>query len=95
MDQHGIMEHRGTTRQFYEIAYGDSTFVAVGHRGRLISIQAIMELHGTSGTTSETSNYYGVANGNNTFIAVWNQYKILKSTDNGSNWTTITHCSIL
>ena len=72
MGQHGIMEHQEQQRQLYEIAYGDSTFVAVGQSGTHTSIQAITELHGVLEHGLKLDWVTGVAFGNNTFIGVSN-----------------------
>ena len=69
------------------VAYGNSTFVAVGQSGTILT-----STDGATWTsrTSGTSNYlYDVAFGNSTFVAVGASGTILTST-NGTSWTTRT-----
>jgi hypothetical protein len=69
---------------FFDIAYGNSTFVAVGGSGLVLT--------STDGITwtkrnAGTNNLQGVTYGNGTFVAVGLSGKILTSSDNGAHWT--------
>ena len=69
------------------VAFGNSTFVAVGQSGTILT-----STDGETWTsrTSGTSNYlYDIAFGNSTFVAVGQSGTILTST-NGTSWTTRT-----
>ena len=71
----------------YGVAYGNSTFVAVGQSGTILTST---DGETWESQTSGTSNYlYGVAYGNSTFVAVGLSGTILTST-NGTSWTTRT-----
>jgi photosystem II stability/assembly factor-like uncharacterized protein len=83
----------------YGVAFGNSTFVAVGDTGKIVRSTD----NGTNWshvTTGRSSNYeddyiaslYGINNlrgvsfGNNTFVAVGYSGKIITSTNDGSSW---------
>ena len=82
----------GTTRHLYETAFGNDTFISVGQRGTIRQSQDNGSTW-NSGTWSESSNLNGVAHGNNTFVALGTRF--IRSTDNGSNWNTISTTSLV
>jgi hypothetical protein len=76
----------GTTNNLLGITFGNSTFVAVGDSGSILSsTDGTSWSARTSGTSSILS---GVSYGNNIFVAVGSSGTILTSAD-GTNWNNI------
>jgi photosystem II stability/assembly factor-like uncharacterized protein len=86
--QGGVYNHYN--RDLYGVAFGNSTFVAVGNNGKIVrSADGASWSSVTTGYTPYTygSNHLrGVSFGNNTFVAVGYTGKIIKSTNDGSSW---------
>ena len=76
----------GTTYYFNEVAYGDSTFIAVGQNGRIYTSSDNGTTWSRSTWNGSSAHLTGLAYGNNVSIAV-SSSNVIKSTDNGSNWT--------
>jgi hypothetical protein len=76
----------GTTYYFNEVAYGDSIFIAVGQNGRIYTSSDNGTTWSRSTWNGSSAHLTGVAYGNNISIAV-SSSNVIKSTDNGSNWT--------
>ena len=76
---------KGTTRNLKEIAYGDQSFVTVGDYGTIL-YSSDNGATWDNATWSGSDHLTGVAYGNNIFNAV-SSSNVIKSTDNGSNWT--------
>jgi len=76
----------GTTYYFNEVAYGDSTFIAVGQNGRIYTSSDNGTTWSRSTWDGSSAHLTGLAYGNNVSIAV-SSSNVIKSTDNGSNWT--------
>ena len=76
----------GTTYYFNEVAYGDSTFTAVGQSGRIYTSSDNGTTWSRATWDGSSARLTGLAYGNNVFIAV-SSSNVIKSTDNGSNWT--------
>jgi len=87
-------------KSLYGVAFGNSTFVAVGDVGKIVrsADNGANWIHVTTGYASN-SDYYnnraslngindlrGVSFGNNTFVAVGYSGKIITSTGDGSSW---------
>ena len=88
----------GTTVEFNELLYGDSTFVAAGDNGTILTSS-----NGTSWTSrssSTTNNLYGgvytdsASDGNKNFILVGASGKVLSSNSTYTSWTPIDLSSI-
>jgi hypothetical protein len=77
----------GTTNVLYGIAYGNSTYVAVGDQGMIITSSDGASW--TSRTSGTWNSLYGIAYGNNTYVAVGYDGTIVTSSD-GMNWTSRT-----
>ena len=75
----------GATSHLLEIVYGNQTFVAVGYSGTILNSSDNGSTW-SSATWSGSDHLTGVAYGNNIFNAV-SSSNVIKSTDNGSNWT--------
>ena len=75
----------GATSHLLEIVYGNQTFVAVGYSGTILNSSDNGSTW-SSATWSGSDHLTGVAYGNDAFIAV-SSSNVIKSTDNGSNWT--------
>ena len=86
-------------KSLYGVAFGNSTFVAVGDVGKILrsTDNGANWSHVTTGYASNYGNNYkaslnginnlrGVSFGNNTFVAVGYSGKIITSTDDGSSW---------
>ena len=93
----------GTNYQFNGIAFGGSTFNVVGASGYTyrstnngsswsrVSPPSTNLQNGPNGYSYYYNrNLYGVSFGNNTFVAVGDVGKIVRSTDNGANWSNVT-----
>jgi len=76
----------GTTYYFNEVAYGDSIFIAVGQNGRIYTSSDNGTTWSQSTWNGSSAHLTGVAYGNNISIAV-SSSNVIKSTDNGANWT--------
>ena len=76
----------GTTYYFNEVAYGDSTFIAVGQNGRIYTSSDNGTTWSRATWDGSSAHLTGLAYGNNVSIAV-SSSNVIKSTDNGSNWT--------
>ena len=79
-------------RDFRDVAFGESTFVAVGACGDYGIILTSSD-NGTTWdnrTTDTTKSLYGVTYGNGEFVAVGIDGTILTSSDNGTTWTSRT-----
>jgi photosystem II stability/assembly factor-like uncharacterized protein len=79
----------GTTVEFNELIYGDSTFVAVGDNGTVLtSDNGTTWTSRTSGTTNTLYGgaYYN-AGGYRGFTLVGSSGKTIYSSDNGTTWT--------
>ena len=79
-------------RSLYGVAFGNSTFVAVGQYGKIVrSINSGASWISVSQGYSPyypygSDNFRGVTFGNNTFVAVGDDGRIIRSTDDGSSW---------
>ncbi|WP_337100490.1 S-layer homology domain-containing protein [Paenibacillus sp. YIM B09110] len=83
-----------TTEFLNGVAYGNSTFVAVGQRAGGVGNGTIVTSGDggdtwVAGSIGEPTNVYDVVYGHNKFVAVGAGGKIWESTDNGVSWTTI------
>jgi photosystem II stability/assembly factor-like uncharacterized protein len=87
-------------RNLYGVAFGNSTFVAVGDFGKIVrsTDNGASWSHVTSGNSSGSGAYSlygtsylrGVSFGNSTFVAVGQSGKVIRSTDDGSSWDNVT-----
>jgi len=87
-------------RNLYGVAFGNSTFVAVGDYGKIVrsTDNGASWSHVTSGKYEGSGAYSlygtnylrGVTFGNNTFVAVGYTGKIIRSTNDGSSWDNVT-----
>jgi photosystem II stability/assembly factor-like uncharacterized protein len=76
--------------RIWGIAYGNSTFVAVGNSGKAAySTDNGRTWTATENTTFGDKDINGIAYGNDKFVAVGNSGKAAYSTDNGATWTAI------
>ena len=82
-------------QSLYGVAFGNSTFVAVGDNGKIV--RSTNNGSSWSNVTTGTSPYIygsnhlrGVTFGNNTFVAVGYTGKIIRSTNYGSSWDNVT-----
>jgi hypothetical protein len=76
--------------KFYDVAYGNGVFIAVGGAGQLPEIQIMSSLDGFSWADSSVLSegiFRGVAYGNGRFVAV-NDYGQIYTSFNGTNWLT-------
>jgi photosystem II stability/assembly factor-like uncharacterized protein len=89
------------TEDLYGVAFGNSTFVAVGNDGKIVrsTDNGASWSHVTTGCQSSCpgnaalygdDNLRGLSFGNNTFVAVGYSGQIIKSTDDGSSWDNVT-----
>ncbi len=76
----------GTTYYFNEVAYGDSIFIAVGQNGRIYTSSDNGTTWSRATWDGSSAHLTGLAYGNNISIAV-SSSNVIKSTDNGANWT--------
>ena len=80
----------GSGVRVYDIAFGNSKFVASGAVGAI----QISANNGSSWTTgnsgTSTNTLYGITFGNNQFFSVGNSGKLIISGDNGSNFSNVT-----
>ena len=76
----------GTTYYFKEVAYGDSIFIAVGQNGRIYTSSDNGTTWSRATWDGNSAHLTGLAYGNNISIAV-SSSNVIKSTDNGANWT--------
>ena len=76
----------GTTYYFNEVAYGDSIFIAVGQNGRIYTSSDNGTTWSRATWDGNSAHLTGLAYGNNISIAV-SSSNVIKSTDNGANWT--------
>ena len=76
----------GTTYDFNEVAYGNSTFTAVGQTGRIYTSSDNGTTWSRATWDGSSAHLTGLAYGNNISIAV-SSSNVIKSTDNGANWT--------
>ena len=87
----------GTTVEFNELLYGNSTFVAVGYNGTVLTSSD--GITWVSRTSSTTNNLYGGTytttntDGEKEFVLVGESGKIISS-ENGNSWTTVSPPSI-
>ena len=87
----------GTTVEFYELIYGDSTFVAAGDNGTVLT--SGNGTTWTSRTSGTTNNLYGGVytasnpEGAKEFVLVGASGKIISSSD-GASWQTVSPASV-
>ena len=79
----------GAGLKVYDVAFGNSMFVACGAEGAIVTTSD----NGSSWTTrtsgASTSTLYGITFGNNQFFSVGSSGKLIKSINNGSSWSTV------
>ena len=79
----------GAGLKVYDVAFGNSIFVACGAEGAIVTTSD----NGSSWTTrtsgASTSTLYGITFGNNQFFSVGSSGKLIKSINNGSSWSTV------
>ncbi len=72
-----------------DVAFGNSTFVACGAEGAIVTTSD----NGSSWTTrtsgASTNYLYGITFGSNQFFSVGSSGKLIKSINNGSSWSTV------
>ena len=79
----------GAGLKVYDVAFGNSMFLACGAEGAIVTTSD----NGSSWTTrtsgASTSTLYGITFGNNQFFSVGSSGKLIKSINNGSSWSTV------
>ena len=79
----------GAGLKVYDVAFGNSTFVACGAEGAIVTTSD----NGSSWTTrtsgASTNTLYGITFGSNQFFSVGSSGKLIKSINNGSSWSTV------
>ena len=79
----------GAGLKVYDVAFGNSMFLACGAEGAIVTTSD----NGSSWTTrtsgASTSTLYGITFGNNQFFSVGSNGKLIKSINNGSSWSTV------
>lgn len=78
----------GVSGQHDKARYANGRWILLGQTTRFYSTNGVTWTAGT-GSTPGTSMYDLQYVGNNTWIAIYNSGNILRSTDNGNSWTTV------
>ena len=79
----------GAGLKVYDVAFGNSMFLACGAEGAIVTTSD----NGSSWTTrtsgASTNSLYGITFGSNQFFSVGSSGKLIKSINNGSSWSNV------